>query len=91
MTIRDFFENKGVVRCESSEEDAAVIDLCRQEGLPISSRHDSTRPYWGITMHDGMISGYRKGSQRWEAGTPYCEFLTLCGIGGNLPAVDDLI
>ena len=35
MTVRVFFENGGVVRCESEQEDAAVIEHCRDAGLAV--------------------------------------------------------
>lgn len=93
MTILEFFKNDGVVRCESSEEDAAVIELCQQEGIPIYAKHDSYSPghWWGLSMYNGFISGFKEGSSVWKDGTPYCDFLTICEIGVQLPTVDDFI
>ena len=91
MTVREFFENGGVVRCESEQEDAAVIEHCRDAGLKILNTHDSREKYWGLTLYAGRISGYMKGSVAWEDGTPYDEFLHLCGLRGSVPPLDDLI
>ena len=91
MTVRDFFENGGVVRCESEQEDAAVIEHCRDAGLKVLDSHDSKERYWGLTLYAGRISGFMKGSVAWEHGTPYDEFLYLCGLRGSIPPLDDLI
>ena len=91
MTVREFFESGGVVRCESEQEDAAVIELCRDAGFKVLDSHDSKERYWGLTLYAGRISGYLEGSVAWKHGTPYDEFLHLCGLGGSIPPLDDLI
>lgn len=91
MTVREFFENGGVVRCESEQEDAAVIEHCRDAGLAVFPKHDPKKKYWGLTLFNGHISGYMVGSPIWEDGTPYNEFLLVCGLSGSVPPLDDLI
>ena len=58
MTVREFFENGGVVRCESEQEDAAVIEHCRDAGFKVLDSHDPKERYWGLTLYAGRISGY---------------------------------
>ena len=93
MTVKDFFNNGGVVRCESADEDAAVIAICLEEEIPVYAGHNSYSPehYWGLTMFRGHIVGYMEGSSGWCAGTPYHDFLALCGKAETLSPVDDLI
>ena len=91
MTVREFFESGGVVRCESEQEDAAVIEHCRDAGFKVLDSHDPKERYWGLTLYAGRISGYIVDSAAWRNGTSYDEFLHLCGLRGSIPPLDDLI
>ena len=91
MTVREFFENGGVVRCESEQEDAAVIEHCRDAGLKILNTHDSREKYWGLTMYAVRIFGYMAGGVAWRNVTPYASVVHISGLRGSVPPLDDLI